>query len=174
MPKQLWAPWRMQYIEAPKAGGDCIFCGVRAASATERRERLVLASGEHAFVILNRYPYTSGHLMVVPHSHATRLDELPLVEHDVLFRWLRAATARLLPALDAQALNVGINLGVAAGASQHAHLHVHVVPRWEGDHNFMAVVGEVRVIPQALDATWAKLRPAFADLDEPGTTTETP
>src|SRR5688572_23063521 len=166
MPTTLWAPWRMQYIEGPKpAASGCIFCGVRAAGAAERRERLVVATTPEAYVILNRYPYAAGHVMVVPERHVTTLEALRPDECDALFRLVRASAGALCAAVGAEALNVGINLGEAAGASVHAHLHVHLVPRWSGDNNFIAVVGDTRVLPQALDDTWQKLAPHFAPLE---------
>jgi ATP adenylyltransferase len=161
----LFAPWRMEYIQAPKKDGPCIFCRVREAGADERRERLVLCVAERAFVMLNRYPYAAGHLLVMPFGHAADLGDLADDDYDALFRLVRAAVERLRRAVQCPALNVGINLGVAAGASIHEHLHVQIVPRWEGDNNFMPVIAGTRVIPQALDETLAALRPHFADLD---------
>ena len=166
MPTTVWAPWRMQYVAGPKPHDGCVFCGVHEATSSERHDRLVVASGRDAFVVLNRYPYTAGHLMVVPHRHVTMLDELADDEHDALFRCVRAAAGSLKSALEAEGLNVGMNLGEAAGASIHAHLHVHVVPRWNGDNNFIAVVGDTRVIPEGIETTWQKLRPVLAYLDE--------
>jgi ATP adenylyltransferase len=165
MGNPLWAPWRMEYILAPKdRSRPCIFCGLEAASPDEARERHVIANTEHAFVVLNRYPFAAGHLLVVPHAHADALDRLDPDVYDALFRLVRESATRLRRALDAEALNIGMNLGAVAGAGVAEHLHVHVVPRWAGDTNFMPVLADTRVMPQALDATRDHLVPFFADL----------
>jgi len=167
MSQPLWAPWRMEYILGPKGHKDaCIFCGVAGAPGGEQRERLVVATTARAFVMLNRYPFAAGHIMVVPHAHASALEDLDPDDHDALFRLVRASSVRLRKALKAEGLNVGINLGAVAGAGVAAHLHVHIVPRWSGDTNFMPVLADVRVVPQALDATREHLERHFADLDE--------
>lgn len=124
-------------------------------------------SNSHAFVMLNRYPFAPGHLLVVPHAHVSRLDELDETTYDALFRLVREAARRLGAAVGPQGLNIGLNLGEAAGAGVAEHLHAHVVPRWAGDSNFMPVVADTRVVPQALDATLAHLTPYFADIDGP-------
>ena len=160
----IWAPWRMEWILGKKDRSRCVFCEMSAASEELHRELLVLHAGAHAFVVLNRYPFASGHLMVVPHVHAGDLGELDGAVHDATFRLVREAAARLRAAVRAEGLNVGINLGEAAGAGIAEHLHVHVVPRWNGDTNFMPVLADVRVMPQHLDDTWRHLRPFFADL----------
>jgi ATP adenylyltransferase len=164
----------MEYILGPKGPADvCIFCGVASASPEERRERLVVATTPRAFVILNRYPFAAGHIMVVPHAHTGALDELDPDDHDTLFRLVRSSATRLRKALRAEGLNIGLNLGAVAGAGVAAHLHVHIVPRWSGDTNFMPVLADVRVIPQALEATRDHLERHFADLTEaPGRRSE--
>ena len=159
----LWAPWRMEYILGPKGGG-CIFCGVREAGPDERRDRLVVATTDRAFVIMNRYPFAAGHLMIVPHAHVDSLEALSLDDHDALFRLVRESGVRLRKAVRAEALNIGVNVGAAAGAGIAEHLHVHVVPRWSGDTNFMPVTADTRVVPQALAATRDHLLTHFADL----------
>ena len=164
MGNPLWAPWRMEYILAPKDRGECIFCGVSAASAEELRDRLVVAGTRRAFVMLNRYPFASGHLLVVPHAHAASLDALAPEDHDALFRLVRETATRLKRAVRAEGLNIGMNLGAVAGAGVAAHLHVHVVPRWSGDTNFMPVLADTRVMPQALEATRDHLLGFFQDL----------
>lgn len=157
----------MEYILGPKGPADtCIFCGVQAASADERRARLVVKSTARAFVILNRYPFAAGHILIVPHHHTASLDDLSLEDYDALFRLVRASSTRLLKALKAEGLNVGCNLGAVAGAGVAAHLHVHIVPRWSGDTNFMPVLADTRVVPQALEATRDHLEKHFADLPE--------
>lgn len=154
----------MEYILAPKDYKSCIFCGVSDASPEERKERLILVAGPRAFVVLNRYPFASGHLLVVPHAHADSLDALGADDHDALFRAVRASAERLKRAVKAEGLNIGLNLGAVAGAGIAEHLHVHIVPRWPGDTNFMPVLADVRVVPQALEKTRDYLEPFFSDL----------
>ena len=163
MTEPLWAPWRMEYILSKKEGG-CIFCSYAAADATTFAEAHVLVATEHAYVVLNKYPFAAGHLLVVPRRHEGELEMLTEAEHDALFRLTRDAASRLRRAVSAQGLNVGVNLGKAAGAGIGEHLHVHIVPRWEGDTNFMPVLADVRVMPQHLAATFHHLFPFFADI----------
>ncbi len=151
----LWAPWRMDYILGPK-GGQCVFCG----SADD----LQLVAQPNAFVCLNKYPFAAGHLLVVPKKHVSDLAELGDAEADDLFRLVRATVARLKRALSPDGVNVGLNLGKAAGAGIAEHLHAHVVPRWNGDTNFMPVIADVRVMPQYLQDTRKRLLPHFEDL----------
>lgn len=159
----LWAPWRMEYLLAKK-GGACVFCNVEQANADELRTRFVVCDTARAFVIMNRYPFTAGHLLVVPHTHVSALEDLSTEDHHALFDLVREATVRLRKAVRPEGLNVGMNLGAAAGAGIAEHLHVHIVPRWNGDTNFLPVLTDTRVVPQALDATCAYLRTFFADL----------
>lgn len=166
MTNPLWAPWRMEYILGPKSHDKaCIFCGVVEASPEERRERLVVATTPRLFVVLNRYPFAAGHILIVPHAHASSLEDLSPEDHHELFRVVREGCVRIKRALKPEGLNVGLNLGAAAGAGVAAHLHVHVVPRWSGDTNFMPALADTRVMPQALAATQAHLEKFFADLD---------
>ncbi|MEJ7734365.1 MAG: HIT domain-containing protein [Polyangiaceae bacterium] len=167
MEKPLWAPWRMDYVLGKRQEEGCVFCGVPELAETARGERLVLACNASAYVVLNRYPFTAGHLLVVPHAHVEGLEDLDDEAHGALFRLVRGSVTRLRTAVKAEGFNVGLNLGAVAGAGIAAHLHVHVVPRWAGDTNFMPVLADVRVVPQALEATHAYLRAGFADLDEP-------
>ncbi len=120
--------------------------------------------GEHALVCLNRYPFASSHLLVAPRRHVSDLSALPAEEYDGLMRLLRDATVCLRRATGAEGMNVGFNLGKAAGAGIADHLHGHVVPRWPGDSNFMPVIAEVRVMPEYLDASWARLEPEFREV----------
>jgi len=167
MGNPLWAPWRMEYVLSQKRAEGCVFCGVAGASAEERAARLVVVSAECAFVVLNRYPFAAGHLLIVPHLHVAGLEDLSTDDHDALFRLVRASVVRLRAAVKAEGVNVGLNLGAAAGAGIAEHLHVHVVPRWSGDTNFMPVVADTRVVPQALEATRQHLEGHFADLAAP-------
>jgi ATP adenylyltransferase len=153
----------MEYIRGTREPG-CIFCDYPAEGPDKRRERLLLCERPDAFVMLNRYPFASSHVMVVPTRHVSDLGELTPDEHAALFELVRAACGALRVAVRAEGLNVGLNLGAAAGAGIAEHLHVHVVPRWRGDHNFMPVIADVRVMPEALDATWAHLEPFFRPL----------
>jgi ATP adenylyltransferase len=163
MSDRLWAPWRMEYIRGPK-GGACIFCDFASAPPSAYREKLVLVVQPHALVCLNRYPFASAHLLVAPRRHASDLAELPAEEYDALMHLLRETTVRVQRVTRCEGANLGFNLGKAAGAGIAEHLHGHVVPRWNGDTNFMPVLADVRVMPEHLDATWRELAPHFADL----------
>ncbi len=163
MTTPLWAPWRMEYIEG-KRRSACIFCDFAAEPPSKYREDFVLLVQEHALVCLNRYPFTTSHLLVAPRRHVADLAELSDVEYAALMDLVRKAAARLRTAVNAHALNIGMNLGAAAGAGIADHLHVHVVPRFSGDTNFMPVVADVRIMPEYLDEAWARLHPCFADL----------
>lgn len=157
--EQLWAPWRLAYIKGPEPEG-CIFCTKPAEDRDE--DNLIVWRGGTAFVMLNRYPYNSGHVMAVPVRHTGELDDLTPQEVADLWEAVRRSVRALRRALGAQAFNVGVNLGRAAGAGITDHLHVHVVPRWVGDTNFMPVLAEVKVIPQHLLDTYRQLREAFS------------
>ena len=139
-------------------GGGCIFCGARDA---EPPSPLILHRGARCFVILNKYPYSNGHLLVVPRRHAGTLAALDGAELGELAALTQAAEKVLAAAYAPHGINVGINVGRAAGAGAPGHLHVHLVPRWEGDTSFMTVVADTRVVPEALDATAQRLRPLF-------------
>lgn len=155
----LFAPWRLAFVESGEKPKGCIFCLFPAESRD--RENLVLGRSAHSFVILNRYPYNNGHLMVVPRAHVSDLGALEEEPFADLQRLLRTSCQVIREAYGPDAMNVGMNLGRAAGAGIADHLHWHVVPRWSGDVNFMPVLAETRVIPEHLDATWARLRPLF-------------
>ncbi|MDP9002751.1 MAG: HIT domain-containing protein [Myxococcota bacterium] len=163
MSEWLWAPWRMEYILRSKSG-ECVFCGLASAPRVAYRRDLVLIVQGHAFVCLNRYPFASSHLLVVSRRHVSDLGELPIDEYQSMMALVREVTVRLRDATHAEGLNVGLNLGRAAGAGIADHVHAHVVPRWNGDSNFMPVLADVRVMPEYLDQTWLRLLPFFADL----------
>ena len=154
--KRLWAPWRMAYVGGPGATPGCIFCNALASS--DDRRQLVLHRRPHAFLILNAYPYTSGHLMAVVSRHIATVAEATGEEMAETMHLVGLATRTLAAEYRAEGFNIGINQGRPAGAGIEDHLHVHVVPRWTGDSNFMPVLGEVRVLPEALEATWERLR----------------
>jgi ATP adenylyltransferase len=153
----------MEYILAKKEGG-CIFCTHAEADETVFAQEHVLVATDHALVVLNKYPFAAGHLLVIPRRHAGELETLSDVEYDALFRLTRDASTRLRRAVSAQGLNVGLNLGKSAGGSVREHLHVHIVPRWDGDTNFMPVLADVRIMPQHLQTTFRHLYPFFLDI----------
>ena len=165
--KQLWSPWRLDYILGPKPD-VCVFC--LPTHTDEDEERLVLYRGKWNFVVMNKYPYNNGHLMVTPYRHIMNLCDLPAEEAAELMRLLQSCTAILQQCFSPQGVNIGLNLGEAAGAGIREHMHFHLVPRWNGDSSFMAIMDEVRVIPEHLCATYATLKPFFAGLD-PGKNT---
>jgi ATP adenylyltransferase len=166
MSQPLWAPWRMEYILGPKQRDACVFCVAAEATDDELTRRLVVHSSARCLVMMNRYPFAPGHLLVLPRAHVSGLGELSASDHDALFRLVRASALRLEAAVRCEGMNIGINLGATAGAGIAEHLHVHIVPRWNGDSNFMPVVADTRVVPQSLDATRAHLAGFFRDLDE--------
>jgi ATP adenylyltransferase len=159
MSERLWAPWRLSYIERAAAAGPrggCIFVDLPAEN--DDRKNLILHRGEHAFVMLNAFPYTNGHLMVAPYRHTSDLAELTEADAQDIHRLLTASVRWITAAYHPHGFNIGVNLGRAAGAGIPDHLHWHIVPRWEGDTNFMGVVGEVRVLPQSLEESYDRLR----------------
>src|SRR5262249_3135203 len=152
----------MTYIAGPKGNRSCIFCNPTEGDA---RERLILGTTPASVVMLNRFPYQSGHLMVAPRQHIDSLPALPAAEYAELSETLRRALATLGSALRPEGFNVGMNIGAPAGAGIADHLHWHIVPRWAGDTNFMPVLADVKVMPQHLLDTYDRLRPAFDWLD---------
>ncbi len=154
--KRLWAPWRMAYVGRPGAPAGCIFC--EALAAGDDAPRLVLKRAPRAFLILNAYPYTPGHLMAVVNRHVAAVSDADPGELAELMVLVGEATRLLAAEYRADGFNIGINQGRVAGAGVEDHLHVHVVPRWNGDTNFMPVLGEVRVLPEALDVTFRRLK----------------
>lgn len=154
----LWAPWRMSFIGSAKTPG-CFFC--RGAKGGVARESLVLAVTRHALVMLNRYPYNNGHLLVAPRRHAADLDGLTPTARIELAEVLRRSIGIVRKSLRPEGVNVGLNLGAVAGAGVVDHVHWHVVPRWGGDTNFMPVVAEAKVMPQHLEESWEALRAPF-------------
>jgi ATP adenylyltransferase len=189
----LWTPWRYAYITSadklarpgvPKKldawPGDCgcVFCNliasinyaIDAGMAPDEAEAAggLILRGKHCFITLNAYPYTSGHVMIMPYAHLDRLAQLPMAAAHELMD-LSQRTERVLEQVyRPHGLNFGMNLGVAAGAGVAGHLHLHAMPRWVGDTNFMTVVGETRVIPEDLEDSWSRLRAGFAELDPSG------
>jgi ATP adenylyltransferase len=162
---RLFSPWRLDYITGPKDKA-CVFCrhAEETHAAPANPDSLVLATGERAYVVLNRYPYNNGHLMVVPYRHTSTLTELDRDELAELMLWTQRAEQALREAYRPEGINAGINLGKVAGAGIEEHLHIHLVPRWAGDTNFMTVIGETRVLPETLTETANRLRPVFEKL----------
>jgi ATP adenylyltransferase len=159
--EHLWAPWRLKYVTGTSGGSDgCIFC----TSADPSRDDLILIRSAACYAILNLYPYNNGHLMIVPNRHVASLSATTAGEQTELMRLTRHAEMALTEAYSPQGINIGINLGRPAGAGVLDHLHVHLVPRWNGDTNFMTAIGNTRVLPEDLQATAAKLRPIFERL----------
>jgi ATP adenylyltransferase len=157
---RLWAPWRLEYLKGEKSS-DCIFCSKPALSD---EEAFIVHRGSGCYVILNAFPYTNGHVMVAPYQHLGDLRDLqPETASELM-----ALTQRALAAIEAvygpDGFNLGINLGEAAGAGFAGHVHMHVVPRWKGDTNFMPVVGDTRVMPEALPDSWRRLQEAFGEV----------
>lgn len=160
---RLWTPWRLAYVtEASQSTTGCIFC---AALADLGSEPLVVHQGARAFVILNKFPYNNGHLMIVPHRHTGRLADLDEAEAAEIMQLARDSERALAKVYAPHGFNMGLNLGTPAGAGIADHLHMHVVPRWNGDTNFMSVVGETRVLPEELPQTARRLRAAFLESD---------
>jgi len=161
---RLYAPWRREFIESATGSSPtpCFLCRVRAAGTEHDRQNLVLHRGERAMILLNRYPYNSGHLLVAPLEHTAdfaRLDPRVAVELTTLTQRCAAALGRVYAP---DALNVGMNLGQAAGAGVPDHLHVHVIPRWSGDTSFLPVVADTKVLPETLDQTYQRLLPQLS------------
>ena len=169
--QNLWAPWRIGYIkgvvdaEAAGRANECFLCEAtgRDHDAAALRERLVLVRDERGLLLLNRYPYTNGHLLAAPADHVPELTDMTPAARAGLMELCELGTRLLQAAMNPQGINVGMNIGRCAGAGLPGHAHMHVVPRWNGDVNFMQVVGQVRVIPEALESSYDALLQALAD-----------
>lgn len=160
MAEQLWAPWRFEYVKSAdhENKGGCIFVDLPALE--NDRENLILHRGATAFVILNKYPYTSGHVMVAPYRHTAEIGDLSDEELLEIHQLIRDAVGWIKAAFRPDGFNIGLNIGSAGGAGIPSHLHWHIVPRWNGDTNYMTSVGGVRVIPQSLETTYDLLEQA--------------
>jgi ATP adenylyltransferase len=159
--ERLYASWRHAYVTRSTEADGCVFC---VAQESPEAGALIVHEGRAAYVILNLFPYNSGHLMVVPRRHVARLADLTREELVEMAELTRAAEQALTEVYRPQGINVGMNLGRPAGAGVADHLHTHLVPRWTGDTNFMTIIAEVRVLPEELEQSAARLRPAFARL----------
>ena len=156
--ERLWAPWRLEYINKDRTEG-CVFC--EKPLENNDREAYIIYRGKNAYVILNIYPYSNGHIMVVPFAHVSSLEDLPADATHEMMDLAQLSIRALNLAFSPDGINMGINQGAAAGAGIAAHLHMHLVPRWQGDTNFMPVLGDTRIIPQSLQRSWEVLREAL-------------
>ncbi|MDH5508707.1 MAG: HIT domain-containing protein [Anaerolineae bacterium] len=157
--KHLWSPWRMKYIQSPKDHDSCVFCA--AIDQPDGPQNLVVHRGQSSFVMLNLYPYTSGHMMVLPFSHHANLQELPPQTRTEMMELMNTATIILNDIYRPEGFNLGANIGAAAGAGIEEHVHLHIVPRWNGDTNFMSSLGETRVLPETLEETYRRVTAAW-------------
>ncbi len=161
----LWSPWRYDYIKSgdqklPADSGICVFCEILNSPATDE-EKFILHRAGHNFVILNIYPYISGHLMIVPFAHIAELDQASKAITDELMDLTKRCQTALREAYQPNGFNLGMNFGKAAGAGVAEHFHLHILPRWIGDANFMTAIGETRTIPESLNTTYEKLKDKF-------------
>lgn len=161
--EQLWAPWRLEYIVGSKVDG-CIFCVFPQQDDDEKNR--ILYRGKHAFVIMNAFPYSNGHLLIPPYRHIADITELTDEESLEMMQLTQLSCRALKSVCCPDAFNIGLNLGTAAGAGIADHLHLHIVPRWNGDTNFMPVFADIKVIPEALETTYKKLKLEFDRLAE--------
>ena len=157
----MWAPWRIGYVAGERPDG-CVFCA--KIHSDQDVDNQVLHRGEHCAILLNTYPYNSGHLMVVPHMHTGDLADLSPEAGRELWELTELAARAVRRALHAQGINIGMNLGDAAGAGICDHIHMHIVPRWSGDTNYMTTVAQTRVVPQSLEDSYSQLQPIIAEL----------
>ena len=154
--KNLWSPWRMSYIKSPKNKEVCVFC--EAISQDEDSSNFVVHRAENSFVILNRYPYSNGHMMVIPNSHVSGLNDLNKPVRAEMMELMNKSTETLKELFQPEGFNLGVNIGEAAGAGIGDHVHLHIVPRWKGDTNFMTSLGNARVIPESLEETYRQIK----------------
>lgn len=159
---RLWTPWRYAYVSKTAPTGDCVFCDKSRSNAD--RDNFVVYRAARNFVLLNIYPYNNGHLMIAPYEHVATLEEISQETLAELIRLTRAAEIVLRRVYGPKGINLGMNIGECAGAGVAAHIHMHILPRWPGDVSFMTSVGETRVIPEDLPATWEKLSRGFAEI----------
>jgi ATP adenylyltransferase len=158
--KHLWSPWRMTYISNNKKEAGCVFCIAQAKA--DDAENLIAFRGKLSYVILNRFPYTSGHLMVIPFAHVSNLEELDAETRAEMMELTTRCMAVLRELYKPHGFNMGANIGEAAGAGVLGHVHIHIVPRWAGDTNFMSAVGETRVLPESLEDSHKRVQLAFS------------
>jgi ATP adenylyltransferase len=158
---KLWAPWRAHYVSmVDSTAGTCIFCD--KPKEKKDRENLILLRGEHCFVIMNRFPYNNGHLLIVPYQHCSDLSQLAKEAYQALWDTVLQCKEALAKALSPHGFNIGMNLGRVAGAGIDQHCHTHIVPRWNGDTNFMPVLSDTKVLSEALEQTYEKMKAVLA------------
>jgi ATP adenylyltransferase len=155
----LWTPWRYPYLATAAKAPSCIFCGLQRSD--DDRKALIVHRAKYNFIILNAYPYTSGHSMVVPYEHIDRLHELPQAAASEMMELVQRMETVLYEVYQCNGVNLGMNVGKAAGAGVAGHIHMHVLPRWIADSNFMTVIGEARVLPELLEETYQRLKEKF-------------
>ncbi len=152
----MWTPWRMKYIRNHEKPAGCVFC--MASQQVDSSENLVVVRGRWSFVILNRFPYTSGHIMVVPYLHVASIEDLDSEMRGEIMELVNRSIGVLRAVYHPEAFNIGANIGAAAGAGIAEHVHIHIVPRWGGDTNFMSTVGNTRIIPEDLEESYRRIR----------------
>ncbi|MFN0278246.1 MAG: HIT family protein [Pyrinomonadaceae bacterium] len=153
----LWSPWRYDYVTGRNRTSGCVFCEILNDSASDE-EKFILKRAEFNFVILNIYPYASGHLLIVPYAHLADLNKADKKTTDEMMELMKAAQTALTEAYQPDGFNMGMNLGKQSGAGVAEHLHMHVLPRWSGDVNFMTAIGQTRTMPESLETTYKKLK----------------
>ena len=156
----LWTPWRYAYVTDAEKEKGCVFC--EAPKETDEKARIV-HRGTHCYIILNTYPYTSGHVMIVPYTHLDELRRLPSEAANEMMALTQRMEGVLRSLYHPDGLNLGMNIGKAAGAGIAGHIHMHILPRWVADANFVSVIGETRVLPEALEVTWQRIRVAMGE-----------
>jgi ATP adenylyltransferase len=156
----LWTPWRYAYVSTAEKATGCVFCDLVKQNDDEKA--LIVYRGEQCFVILNRFPYTPGHVMIVPYAHLDELRKLPSEAASEMIALAQRLETVLRELYHPDGINLGMNIGKAAGAGIAGHIHMHVLPRWVADANFMSVVGETRVLPEALEITWERIKKAMS------------
>ncbi|MDP8253078.1 MAG: HIT domain-containing protein [Candidatus Kaelpia aquatica] len=154
--KNIWAPWRMEYILNPDKDKDCIFC--KKLKSRDDEVNYVLSRGKHSFVLLNIYPYNNGHLMIAPRRHVSDLSDLDDSELSEIFKLIKDFKERLQERLNPEGFNIGLNIGAAAGAGIKNHIHFHIVPRWVGDTSFMSILSDTNVLSQSLNDLYQLLK----------------
>lgn len=157
----LWTPWRYAYVSTADKAVDCVFC---AAQQLTDEQALIVHRGQHCFIIINAFPYTSGHVMIVPYQHLDQLQKLPREAADEMMALSQRVETALRELYHPDGINLGMNIGKAAGAGVAGHIHMHALPRWVADASFITVVGGTRVLPEALEVTWQKMKDKLAEL----------
>ncbi len=157
--ENLWAPWRIKYIESVDNSQGCIFCD--KWEENKDKENLILKRGKVVYVIMNLFPYNNGHLMIVPKRHTSQIGDLSDDEKLEMFKLMEMSLSTLQEALNPQGFNMGMNIGRVAGAGIEEHVHLHIVPRWKGDTNFMPIIGDTKVISEGLEETYRRLTEKF-------------